>query len=495
LNDFLRAIPSVSDVLSEPRAMELVEAYPRWAVRDGARALIERERRRLCRSADKGGCGPGRQEVLARVIADLPFATIMSMAPGPRRVINATGVVLHTNLGRAPLPEYAALAVAECAMGYSDLEYDLERGDRGSRQDHIASALARLAGAPAAYVVNNNAAAVFLSLETLARGRKVLVSRGELVEIGGSFRIPDIMERSGATLVEVGTTNRTRLSDYRRAIDSDTALLLKVHTSNFRVVGFTEEVQLAELVGLGREYGIPVMCDLGSGLVFGLDRFGLPGNEPTLASVVASGADLVTFSGDKLFGGPQAGIILGRGDLVREISVNPLARAVRVDKLALAALASVTAAWKNPGDAAESIPVISMLTEGVDVLAERAARLLELIEGELDRREIRRDDIGLQVVDDPSEAGGGSMPAISIPGISISVTSKDVPADEIHLRLRNSEPPVVARVAEGSVHLHMRTLFKRDLEPLANSLCDAVASTAMVNRYICPDCKGGEQGP
>jgi L-seryl-tRNA(Ser) seleniumtransferase len=181
--------------------------------------------------------------------------------------------------------------------------------------------------------------------------------------------------------------------------------------------------------------------------------------------------------------------------LVREISVNPLARAVRVDKLALAALASVTAAWKNPGDAAESIPVISMLTEGVDVLAERAARLLELIEGELDRREIRRDDIGLQVVDDPSEAGGGSMPAISIPGISISVTSKDVPADEIHLRLRNSEPPVVARVAEGSVHLHMRTLFKRDLEPLANSLCDAVASTAMVNRYICPDCKGGEQGP
>lgn len=305
MSDFLRAIPSVSDVLSESVATELMDAYPRWAVRDGARALIERERRRLCLAADSGVCPAGRQEVLGRVVSDLSRATIMSMAPGPRRVINATGIVLHTNLGRAPLPEYAARAVAECAMGYSSLEYDIERGERGSRQDHVAGSLARLAGAPAAYVVNNNAAAIFLCLDTLARGRKVLVSRGELVEIGGSFRIPDIMERSGAALVEVGTTNRTRLADYRRAIDADTALLLKVHTSNFRVVGFTEQVQLEELVELGREFGIPVMCDLGSGLMFGLDRFGLPGDEPTVGSAVASGADLVTFSGDKLFGGPQ----------------------------------------------------------------------------------------------------------------------------------------------------------------------------------------------
>ena len=488
MSDFLRAIPSVSDVLSESVATELMDAYPRWAVRDGARALIERERRRLCLAADSGVCPAGRQEVLGRVVSDLSRATIMSMAPGPRRVINATGIVLHTNLGRAPLPEYAARAVAECAMGYSSLEYDIERGERGSRQDHVAGSLARLAGAPAAYVVNNNAAAVFLCLDTLARGRKVLVSRGELVEIGGSFRIPDIMERSGAALVEVGTTNRTRLADYRRAIDADTALLLKVHTSNFRVVGFTEQVQLEELVELGREFGIPVMCDLGSGLMFGLDRFGLPGDEPTVESALASGADLVTFSGDKLFGGPQAGIILGRDDLIREISVNPLARVVRIDKLSLAALASVAAAWKNPGDAAESIPVMSMLAEEVGVLAARAASLIKLIEAELDGRTVFRGGIDLQIVDDPSEAGGGSMPAISIPGISVCVTARNISAHEIQARLRNSEPPVVARVAEGSVHLHMRTLFQRDLEALACSVGDALAGVA-------PGCTGpGHEG-
>lgn len=379
-------------------------------------------------------------------------------------------------------------------MGYSDLEYDFERGERGSRQDHIADALARLAGASAAYVVNNNAAAVFLCLETLARGRKVLVSRGELVEIGGSFRLPDIMERSGAALVEVGTTNRTRLSDYRRAIDCDTALLLKVHTSNFRVVGFTEEVQLAELVGLGREYGIPIICDLGSGLMTALDRFGLPGDEPTVVSAVASGADLVTFSGDKLFGGPQAGIILGRDDLVRDISANPLARTVRIDKLALAALAAVAAAWENPGDAAKSIPVISMLTEKVDVLAARAARLIRLIEVELDVREIPRGGICLQVVDDASEAGGGSMPAVSIPGVSVSVMLGDVPADEIQARLRNSEPPVVARVAEGSIHLNMRALFERDLEVLARHIGDALASPSVAMGHTYPNCIKGEEG-
>lgn len=467
-------------MLSEPVAIELMTDYPRWAVRNAARQLIEAERRRLCSMTDAPTCGHReyRQEVLARVVDSLPSATILSMAPGPRRVINATGIVLHTNLGRAPLPEYAARAVAECAMGYSDLEYDLKTGERGFRQDHIASAMARLTGAPAACVVNNNAAAVFLCLDTLARGRKVLVSRGELVEIGGSFRVPDIMEKSGAALVEVGTTNRTRLSDYERAIDSETALLLKVHTSNFRVMGFTEEVQLAELVGLGKEYGIPVMYDLGSGLMTNLGRFGLSGEEPTVADAVACGADLVTFSGDKLFGGPQAGIILGSDDLVREISVNPLARALRIDKLTLSALAAVAAAWEDSDDAAESIPVISMLTEERDVLEARAARLMELIEVELDRRKISRNTVGLAVVDDPSEAGGGSMPTISMPGVSLCVTSQDVSADQMQTGLRMCAPPVVARIAGGSVRLHMRTLFDRDLEILAQSVSDVLASPA-----------------
>ncbi|HOB43453.1 MAG TPA: L-seryl-tRNA(Sec) selenium transferase [Bacillota bacterium] len=480
MNELMRAIPSISDVLSDPAAVELMAAYPRWAVRNAARELIDSERRRFSSVAGQGVCSIDvqRQDVLARVVANLPSATVLAAAPGPRYVINATGIVLHTNLGRAPLPEYAARAVAECAMGYSDLEYDLEGGGRGSRQDHIARAMAELTGAPAAYVVNNNAAAVLLCLDTLARGRKVLVSRGELVEIGGSFRVPDIMERSGATLVEVGTTNRTRLSDYRRAIDLEAGLLLKVHTSNFRVMGFTEEVQLAELVELGRECGLPVMYDLGSGLVSDLGRFGLHAEEPTVIEAVASGADLVTFSGDKLFGGPQAGIILGREDLIRKISVNPLARALRIDKLTLSALAAVAAAWENPDDAGESIPVLSMLTQNTDELRERAASLMGLIEAGLDEREIPRNLVDLAIVDDPSEAGGGSMPTVSIPGASVSVTSRCIPADQLQTRLRRCEPPVVARIAEGSVRFHMRTLFERDLKILAEHVCDALASPA-----------------
>lgn len=500
-----RDIPSVSDVLAHPTAVELMERLPRWAVRNAARQLIAGERARIERSArDRidgrpdertGGraataaatatattaatttAPAARAAILDAVVEALPREADRCAAPGPRPVINATGIVLHTNLGRAPLADYAAQAVAECARSYSDLEFDLLTGERGSRQDHVATAIARACGAQAAYVVNNNAAAVLLCLDTIARGRQVLVSRGELVEIGGSFRVPDIMERSGARLVEVGTTNRTRIADYQRAVNPEVGLLLKVHTSNFRIVGFAEETPLAELVSLGSETGLPVMYDLGSGLMADLSRYGM-GSEPTVLGAVSAGADLVTFSGDKLFGGPQAGIIVGHADLIERIARNPLARALRIDKLTLCALAAVAAAWEDRNAAEESVPVATMLAAEPGVLAQRAAQLAQLIRLELDKACADPASIDILVVDDPSEAGGGSLPAVSIPGASVCIRTHSIPCHEIQRRLRMGDPPVVARVADDSVRLHLRTIFDRDFDRLAAAAASAIASTA-----------------
>jgi len=499
-SSFLRSIPSISDVLEHPAAVDLAARLPRWAVRNAARELIAEQRARLERLAgDKAARDVGEREaaegvmattgiagldaetvptrasILDAVLLALPAAAQRCATPGPRPVINATGIVLHTNLGRAPLPDYAAQAVAECARGYSDLEFDLATGERGSRQDHVAGAIARICGAQAAYVVNNNAAAVLLCLDTIARGREVLVSRGELVEIGGSFRVPDIMERSGARLVEVGTTNRTRVSDYRRAASPEVGLLLKVHTSNFRIVGFTEEVDITELVSLGRAIGLPVMYDIGSGLMADMSRYGM-GSEPTVTGAVSVGADLVTFSGDKLFGGPQAGIIVGRADLIERIARNPLARALRIDKLTLCALAAVAAAWEDRDAAEESVPVASMLAVDPGVLAQRAARLARLIRLGLDKVCADPASVDISVVDDPSEAGGGSLPTVSIPGVSVCIKARGVSCDELQRRLRMGDPPVVARVADGSVRLHLRTIFDRDFGRLAAATASAIAS-------------------
>ena len=478
-------------------AIELAARVPRWAVRNAARKLISEQRarlERLARDQVAGGIGdqvaaegvaatevipgaeaaPNRASILDAVLQALPAVAERCATPGPRPVINATGIVLHTNLGRAPLPDYVAWAVADCARGYSDLEFDLETGERGSRQDHVAIQIARTCGAEAAYVVNNNAAAVLLCLDTIARGREVLVSRGELVEIGGSFRVPDIMERSGARLVEVGTTNRTRISDYRRAVNPEVGLLLKVHTSNFRIVGFTEEVDITELVSLGRETGLPVMYDIGSGLMADMSCYGM-GSEPTVLGAVSAGADLVTFSGDKLFGGPQAGIIVGRADLIERISRNPLARALRIDKLTLCALAAVAAAWEDRDAAMESVSVASMLAVEPGALARRAARLAELIRLELDHARVDPAGVDISVVDDPSEAGGGSLPTVSIPGASVCIKPRCVSCEEIQRRLRMGDPPVVARVADDSIRLHLRTIFDRDFGRLATATASAIA--------------------
>ena len=360
-------------------------------------------------------------------------------------VINATGVIIHTNLGRAPLSDAARQAMEAVAAGYSNLEYDLDAGERGSRYLHAEQLLCRLTGAEAALVVNNNAGAVFLALTALARGRSVIISRGQLVEIGGGFRIPDVLRQSGAQLVEVGTTNRTHLSDFREAIGPETALLLRVHTSNFNQIGFTAEVSLADMVALAHSVGLPVVDDLGSGTLLDTARYGLSA-EPTVQDSVAAGADLVTFSGDKLLGGPQAGLIVGRASLVAELRQHPLARALRVDKSTLAALQATLLHYLR-GEAEREMPVWRMIATPLEELAARAA---DLAAG------LRAAGCPATVVQSTSTVGGGSLPGETLPTWAVAVAA--AAPDALAAALRRGDPPVVGRIADGQLLLDLRTV-------------------------------------
>jgi L-seryl-tRNA(Ser) seleniumtransferase len=374
------------------------------------------------------------------------------MRPSLRRVINATGIIVHTNLGRSVLSRTAAAAVAEAATGYSTLEYDVQSGERGSRHVHVESLLCRLTGAEAAMAVNNNAAAVMLAIAALARGRDAIVSRGQLVEIGGSFRIPDIMAESGARMVEVGTTNKTHLADYERALSDSTGLLLKVHSSNFRVVGFTEEVPLAELVELGSRHGVPVMEDQGSGVLFDLRPFGLP-FEPTVAQSIDAGVSVVTASGDKLLGGPQAGIIVGTAEVIARLKAHPMARAVRLDKLQLAALEATLRASLDETRALAEIPTLRMLTEPVGAVRARAESLADRVRGATNGADVA-------VADEIARAGGGALPLADIPTVVVAVAPSTMSAGELEARLRcDGDPVVVARVKDGRVLIDPRTLL------------------------------------
>jgi L-seryl-tRNA(Ser) seleniumtransferase len=420
----LRDLPSV-DVLArrsdDPLAVEI------------ARKVLSRARQQI-----KAGDNPG--DLAAAFDAELMSAR----APHLRRVINATGVIVHTNLGRAPLAEAALDRVREIARGYSNLEYDVAAGARGSRQEHVGDVLRRLTGAEAALVVNNNAAAVMLALAALAEGREVLVSRGELIEIGDGFRIPDVLERSGARLREVGTTNRTRAADYEAAIGPETAVLLRVHQSNFRVVGFTEQPRLEELAEIARRFELPLVDDLGSGALVDV------GDEPTARASLDGGADLVCFSGDKLLGGPQAGIVVGRANLVGGLRRHPLQRALRADKLTLAALeATLSLAL----DAPEEIPVLRMLREPVDSVRARAEQLASLVDGEVEETVAR--------------AGGGSLPLTELPSFACAVE------EELAEKLRLGEPPVIAVVRDGRTLLDCRTLAARELAEVADAVAVA----------------------
>lgn len=460
----LRSIPAVHALLEREDARALVERYGRpWVVRalgDAAAAARERVLR-------DGGADPSPVAAEA-LVAEAGRRLRRLFEPSLRRVINATGIVVHTNLGRAPLPRAAAEAVARVAGGYSSLEYDLERGERGSRQAHVERLLTALTGAEAALVVNNNAAAVLLALTALARGRSVVVSRGELVEIGGSFRVPDVMLQSGARLVEVGTTNRTHLADYERAIDADTALLLKVHRSNYRLVGFTAEAGVGELAALARRHGLPLLYDLGSGAL--LDPGPLEsGGEPLVGAALRAGADLVSFSGDKLLGGPQAGILLGRGDLIEACRRHPLARAVRIDKLCLAALEAVLRLYLDPERARREVPVLAMLGAAPEELARRAAALAERLRAVLPGWTVAVE------ADHASQAGGGSLPGVDLPTAVVAITPPGGVA-AYERRLRQGEPPVVARVRQGRVLLDLRTVLPEEEDVLARRLVEAAAA-------------------
>ena len=374
--------------------------------------------------------------------------------PGLRRVFNLTGTVLHTNLGRAVLPAEAIDAVTAVASGFSNLEFDLESGKRGNREIHVEKLLCELTGAEAATVVNNNAAAVLLVLNTLAMNGEVPVSRGELVEIGGSFRIPDVMQRANCTLVEVGTTNRTHLDDYRNAVNDRTALLMKVHTSNYRIEGFTKEVPEIELAGLAAECGLPFVIDLGSGCLVDFKKYGLP-EEPTVASVLAKGPDIVTFSGDKLLGGPQAGLIAGKSDLVERIRANPLKRALRLDKMTLAAMFEVLKLYRNPDKLERTLPALRFLTRPTEDIKGQAERVLPALHGALG------DEFRLEVVDASSQTGSGSLPTEVIPSVAIAIgaaNGTDDIARSLAAAFRDLPIPVIGYAQKGRLIFDLRCL-------------------------------------
>jgi L-seryl-tRNA(Ser) seleniumtransferase len=423
------------------------------------RPLVLRELRRLLqdRRAGRGEGDPERELLQA-----LPSALRVAAAPSLVPVINATGVVIHTNLGRAPLPRAAVERVAGIAAGYSNLEYDLATGGRGDREVHAEARLRGLLGAEATLVVNNNAAAVMLAVNTLAEGRDALVSRGELVEIGGSFRIPDVLKKGGARLVEVGTTNRTRLRDYQRALGAATGLVLKVHPSNFKIVGFTEETPLAELVALCRKRRVPLVEDLGSGLLEALPT--LP-DEPLAAARLRAGVDVVTMSGDKLAGGPQAGLVAGRRKLVERMRKNPLYRALRVDKMTLAAL-DVVLAEHERGRARERVPALRMLTASAEELGARAEALAAAL---------RAHGARVEVVAGESAVGGGAAPTLGLPTRLVAVRHASLSPAELAARLRKAPTPVVARVGDGRLLLDLRTVSPGEEQALRDALREALA--------------------
>jgi L-seryl-tRNA(Ser) seleniumtransferase len=455
----LRRLPSVDQLVRRLAARRELAGIPRARLTAAVRDAVDGERRRVQAGADGGG--DPAERLAAQVVAALSSAGVFSLRP----VVNATGVVLHTNLGRALMSDLAVSRVTTVARAYSNLELDLATKERGSRYSHVEPLLRRLSGAEDALVVNNNAAAVLLALGTLAQGKEVVVSRGELIEIGGEFRIPDIMLRSGARLREVGTTNRTHLRDYAEAIGPDTALLLKVHTSNYRVVGFTADVPSRALAALGRERGVPVMEDLGSGSLVDLRAWGLP-YEPTVPEVVASGVDLVTFSGDKLLGGPQAGIVVGTRALVGRLKKNPLNRALRIDKFTIAALEATLHAYEA-GTALETVPTLRLLTEPLGSIRRRARRLLARLAPGV------RKELAATVVDDRSQVGGGALPTVELATAVLAVGATATEARELDEALRRAVPPVIGRIAADRLLLDCRTILPADLPAVAAALTAA----------------------
>ncbi len=455
-NALLRALPKVDDVLRQPAiaALELAPAVLTDLVRghiDGLRRdILENKLEEL----------PSTEALCTAIVRQAAKAAKPSLRP----VINATGVTLHTNLGRACLSEKAVAAAAAAARRYSTLEYDLESGQRGSRYSHVEKLLCRLTGAEAAMVVNNNAAAVLLILSALGKGGQVITSRGELVEIGGSFRIPEIMEQCGCSLREVGATNKTHLRDYEKAICEDTRALLKVHTSNYRILGFSQSVSLQDLVALGRERDLPVIEDLGSGCFFDLERLGIH-DEPTVMNSVKAGVDIISFSGDKLLGGPQAGIILCKEKWIKTLKSHPLTRAMRVDKMTLAALEATLETYLEPARAEQEIPTLRMLAVDPALLKLRAETLHALLE---------KEGVICQVIPEQDQVGGGSVPTQLLPTWAVAVDPQHVTVDGLEERLRKeADTPIIGRIAHDRYLLDTRTLWEEDFAYIARAVKEA----------------------
>jgi L-seryl-tRNA(Ser) seleniumtransferase len=450
----LRQLPSVDRLLGEEAVQELVAVY-------GHDLTVDALRRALDAARDEVRAGANVPDVASLVSRAGAFLQTR-LSPTLRRVINATGVIIHTNLGRAPLSGAARAAMAGVSQGYSTLEYDLRAGQRGHRTAHAEQLLCELAGAEAALVVNNNAGAVLLALTGLARGRGVVISRGQLVEIGGGFRVPDVMRESGARLIEVGTTNRTHLRDYAAALEEneDAALILRAHHSNFRIVGFATEPPLPELVALGAEHDLPVMDDLGSGALLDTAGFGLT-HEPTVQESVEAGAAVVCFSGDKLLGGPQAGIIVGKADYVEQLKRHPLARALRADKLCLAALQATLLAYVT-GKATEQIPVWRMIAAPLEEIKRRARRW---------RRALRRAGVAVEIVEGESTIGGGSLPGETLPTKLVALAGEH--PDRLAGALRRADPPVIARIEEDQLVLDPRTVLPEEERELLTTVKEA----------------------
>jgi L-seryl-tRNA(Ser) seleniumtransferase len=451
--DRLRDLPSVDRVLNTTAGAAALARFQRTYVTESIRSVLDEARQRLRADATAGP--PSADAVMAAALDRMVTAQRLPLRP----VINATGVVLHTNLGRAILAPHAVEAITQVAAQAVNLEYDLERGERGERDELFSADLCALTGAEAATVVNNNAAAVLLALNSLGEGREVIVSRGELIEIGGSFRIPEVMAKSGAVLREVGTTNRTHARDYAAAVNERTALLLKVHTSNYRIVGFTSEVALEDLVAIGSERDVPVMEDLGSGALVDLSAYGLP-KEPVVAERIAAGADLVTFSGDKLLGGPQAGLIVGRQVLIDRLNRNPLKRALRCGKLTIAALAATLRLYRTAPDLRLALPTLRWLTRPLaemDAVGTAALPRLRTALGE---------GFAVELIDSTAEIGSGALPVERLPSKAISITHRHDGADEIARWFRRAEPPIIGRIQSGRFLLDLRGIFDaEDLVP------------------------------
>lgn len=452
----LSQLPQIDECLKSSYGQKWLESYYRKTVIRSIREVVDSKRKEIIEGADPAIS-------IDAMAADIEKTIIKHSSYKLISLINASGVVIHTNLGRAILSDKAIENITATAGSYSNLEYEISKGKRGKRYSHIKDIICELTGAEDAVVVNNNAAAVLICLDTFAKGKEVIVSRGELVEIGGSFRIPAVMQSSGAVLREIGTTNKTHLFDYENALCGNTALFLKVHQSNYKVIGFTEEVSVEQLVKLGKEYKIPVVDDMGSGCMISLEKYGIH-DEPTVQEVIKSGVDLVTFSGDKLLGGPQSGIIAGKAKMIQKIQNNPMLRAMRIDKMTFAALEATFMQYLDEEEVIKNIPTMRMLTQPVETIKKRARRILSSLRKSIHGR------ADLDILPDQSRAGGGSLPEADFPTFAVSIKPLSFSVNELEKRLRLGSPPVIARIKEDMMLVDARTVQDREVKVLVGCI-------------------------